>query len=515
MKFLHLRKILPFIFLLSALLIIDCDNKWDEHYNQESFDLPENNLKELIEGNTQLSTFYKMLESSGYDKIINESQSYTVWAPVNDALNGIDITDTKLVNEIVKNHITRGQITTSDVDILPIRMLSGKIIDFAIDGNGYRFGGTSVINSNGVAANGLVHIIDGFEPFINNLWEYIGEYENLDSLRTYLYGLTKEVFVPERSTEYGVNDDNQIIYSDSVFDYSNIVLDKLGTIDNEDSTYTLIIPDNTAWNEAYNRIEGFFNFPENGGGQERKHTKTQYTLVQDMFFRGRIKDPESQNSLVSTQGNIYYNPGQLYTNVYETTNLSNGIANITYKMPFADTSSWYKEIRVEAEEIEGRESINGTVFPRNSYGSGMDVSGNKYIYVDPPSNGGSSVKFSIPNTLSAKYNIYCVFVPASISDISDFTPTKVKFELTYITLENGAVWYKDIIPDLNTTSPLLPTKMFVDQFDFKYANIIDDEYEDVVVKLKVINDVTPAEAQAGDYSYKMNIDCIILEPVLE
>jgi hypothetical protein len=57
--------------------------------------------------------------------------------------------------------------------------------------------------------------------------------------------------------------------------------------------------------------------------------------------------------------------------------------------------------------------------------------------------------------------------------------------------------------------------MFVDQFDFEFANIIDADFNRVAVKLEVINNVTTQEEQSGNFSRTMRIDCIILEPVMK
>lgn len=516
MKSIRIKNIAPpLLIALCAFFMTNCSDTWDEHYNQENFDIPNINLKEYIEQNTQISTFYSILKATGYDEILNSPQSYTVWAPNNDALSGIDLTNTDLITEIVKNHVTRGKFSTSNVSLLPVRMLNGKFVEFAMNNSEYTFGEKTISNADELTSNGFVHILKEYVPTVNNIWSFIEKQERLDSLYKFLYGQSSEIFDPVNSIEIGVNSDGQVVY-DSVFKYSNYVLEQLGNIDTEDSTYTVIMPDNNAWIEAYNRIEGYFNFPndENGGGTIRQRSKTQYTLIQDMIYRGRIEEPGKLSSMISTNGNIFNNPGQLFANVTETFSLSNGIANITSQMPFSDTSSWFKEIKVEGEDLNERTNSNNIVYSRISYGSGLDISNNEYILVDPTSFG-SSVEFAIPNTLSATYNIYCVFVPGSVVDNSDITPTKVKFELTYIRRSSGSTFFKEIIPDINTTYPVGLTKMFVDQFDFEYANVIDEEHDKIAVKLKVINDVTSAEQQAGEYTRTMRIDCIILEPVLK
>ena len=511
MKQIYYRPFLPLVVLTSILLILACTKKWDEHYDEESFNLPDKTLKELIREYPELSIFSRMISIAGYNSILDASQSYTIWAPVNDALNEVDTTDVELVREIIENHIARSRFTTSDVQNQSIRMLNGKYINFTRESSGFSFGNNKIINANLPAINGLLYIIDGYTPYLNNLWEYIGRTDGLDSLQSYLYGQNKNIFDPENSIEIGIDSTGDVIY-DSVFIFSNLVLKKIGAIDTEDSIYTAILPDNAAWNEAYGRVESFFNFPDNAGSDQRQRDYTRLTIVKDMLFKGRFIQPGNLDSLVSTTGTVFYNPGYLFNT--QPVTLSNGLAYVTNQMPYADTLSWFKKIRVEAEDAEGRDFSSSSIFLRTSYGSDLDVSENKYILVDPISTE-PSVEFSIPNTLSAKYNMYCVFVPASIVDPLNLTPTKAKFKLTYIRRASGSTFISNITPANNNTNPSGMTKMFVSQFDFEYANVIDEEYDRVAVKLEVINDVTTAEEQAGTYSRTMRIDCIIFEPVSE
>lgn len=476
--------------------------------------MPEVSLFEYIQEDPDLSIFSNMLKITGYDTIMDASQSYTVWAPVNDALTGIDTNDTELVLEIIRNHIARSRYTTSGIVRKSILMLNGKYNEFARESSGFTFGEKAVLKANQPATNGLIHTIDGYAPYANNLWEYIGRTENLDSLREFLYSQEEWDFDAENSVEIGVDTTGLAIY-DSIFILKNKVLEKLGAIDKEDSIYTAIMPDNSAWEEAYARTYNYFVFPLDAGSQERQREMAQYTIIRDMLYQGTVTQPGSLDSLVSTSGNVYYEPASLFQGL-EGIQMSNGLGYVTSQMPFPDTLSWFRKIQVEAEETDGRENANSLIFLRNSYGSGLDVSKSQYILVDPINTASDpSVKFSIPNTLSATYNIYCVFVPESIVNPSSPLATKVSYKLSYVRRESGSVSTRSITPANNVTSPDQMTRMLVEQLTFPYANVIDEDYSRLTVRLEVVNEVTSAEEQAGEFTRTMRIDCIILEPVLQ
>src|SRR5690606_12959077 len=115
--------------------------------------------------------------------------------------------------------------------------------------------------------------------------------------------------------------------------------------------------------------------------------------------------------------------------------LSNGLGYVMNDFVYPDTLSWFTEIRVEGENAEGRLNANNDVILGSSLGSGLNVSESAYVLLQSTGASNfakSSVTFSIPNTLSAKYNIYVMFVPASISDPANLIPSKVSFQLVYV-----------------------------------------------------------------------------------
>lgn len=513
----HIKRYIPLLLLGLMATLHSCTDAWEDHYGEASMDLPESNLLGYIESHPDLGLFSQMLVSTGYDSILSASQTYTVWAPTDNALGGVDQGDMELVTEIVRNHIARGNHSTSGIVSEPVKMLNGKNITFARKTSGYSFGKVNLTLSNQLTLNGQVHLLDGYVPYTNNIWEYIGRAEGLDSLEAFLYGQNQWIFNPAGSVEIGFDTSGNVIY-DSVFVYSNPVLNELGHLEREDSIYTAILPDNGAWTEAYGRIEAYFNIPEVYGGAPRKRLQTQQAVIQDAVFRDLVSDPGSYSILVSTNGNAFYNPAYLFPPA-PAVELSNGIAYVTDLMRFTDTSSWFKPIRVEAEWDEGRDNANCNIYVRSGLGSGLNVSNDDYIVVDPTGLSDiaqPNVEFKIPNTLSAAYDIYCVFVPASIVDTLNLRKGRATFQLTYIrTSETGRTSRLTVTPEDNLVDSVGLTKMFITRFDFEFANLIDEEFTETAVRLLVKNDVKVAEESSGAFTRTMRIDCIIFEPVLE
>jgi uncharacterized surface protein with fasciclin (FAS1) repeats len=90
MKQIFYRTIVPILIVALAVTNFGCNDQWDDHYSGGSDSLPDYALYEYIQSQPELSRFAQLLEVSGFDTIIGASQTYTVWAPDNASLDGID-----------------------------------------------------------------------------------------------------------------------------------------------------------------------------------------------------------------------------------------------------------------------------------------------------------------------------------------------------------------------------------------------------------------------------------------
>ena len=154
----------------------------------------------------------------------------------------------------------------------------------------------------------------------------------------------------------------------------------------------------------------------------------------------------------------------------------------------------------------------------------------------------TTVRFRLPATLSAAYNIYMVTVPASAVDTSlidsdKLRSTRLKFYLRYVH-EDGSLKEDAAIAtpvDFNGTQTPTPidatnpafitdarnvNKMLIARnFRFPFANYTASAFQSATVDmpvtafLRVESDVTKA-TDLAEFEKNMRIDCIILEPVV-
>ncbi|MDD3078446.1 MAG: fasciclin domain-containing protein [Paludibacter sp.] len=516
------NKISVLLTLILAVLIVSCnDDAWQSHYNTVPENKIDSTIMEYIKSRSDLKIFTQMLEKTGYDTLLSEPQSFTVWAPEDASLEDVDLTNLTEVRKIVENHITRYLHTTSGISSTNVLMMDKKYIVFSKLSGVATFGGKTIVESDIATNNGIIHILGDYVPYQQNLWEYINETSGLDSLKAYLNSLTLLEFDPEASFENGV-------LVDSVMKETNDVLDYLADLKSEDSIYTAILPDNDAWKRSYDSIFPYYRTLESDGGVAMQRAYTRITLVKDLFFRNKIEKPVAADTLTATSGTEFANPARLFKDA-SLTKLSNGYGYVATKLNNTSGESWAKEIRIEAEtSVYGRYAANYTENIYSSLGTAFSVSNKYYLSLTDAASSSLAkvfVTFPLPNTLSTKYNIYCVFVPSKIIDTTDVRPYKVKFSLQYVDESGEIVDFAAVDKNHQVggstkatfiTNPDSIDKMLVaENFEFPYQNQIDftdsNFKNNISVVLKVDNAATKTEK--ATYSRDLKIDCIILEPV--
>jgi hypothetical protein len=525
------------LLVLSVLFaLVSCNDTWEKYYYGGVASKSNLTLYKYIKSQDDLTTFSTMLEISGYDSILNAPQTYSVWVPTNEALQNIDLTDNALVTNTVRNHIARFLYPTSGVTNEVITLLNHKYVFFKNEGSDYTYGNQRLISerSNIGTANGIIHVIDGCYSFKPNFWQFINTNPGLDSLKNFFNSQTTYIFDLANSVEIGTNSLGQSIY-DSVMIFSNPLLDKYGALNNEDSLYTAILPNNTAWSKIYETIKSKYKtYSIDGTGSQNSIAKT--AIIQNLIYRDSISSPYSFTSLTSTSGNRFENPSYLFDNS-EKHLLSNGYAFVTDSFRFRAEDTYQQKIVVEAENSSyGRSVISASLYSRSALGTPFSslVSEDNYVLINPttPKIENTAVKFPIPNTLSGTYNIYCVFVPTNIVSTTT-TSTKVyKVNYTLHYLNSNGVKDSAVVTSTNTldpaksavagaflTNPSVITKQFVTQFTFPYCNLYDPKTSttsSITTKLRVQNAAVAAECtKTGPYDSSLRIDYVILEPVVK
>lgn len=371
-------------------------------------------LWENIQANANLSDFAEVLEKVGYDKVLNESHTYTVWAPVNGSFDKdslFSLSDSKIIKEFVKNMVANYSHQETDVNDTTVFMLNEKLMKFhGKNTSSMTFDGQSLIANSGLSAfnypstNGILYTISNPSTFRYNGYEIITDTKDKASKFYDMVMKYQTVTLDEKNSVKGEIVNGLQVYDDSVLIVNNSLTERTlrSRLTNEDSLYTVLIPNDEAWDEAYNRIAKYYNYipemnyqdlsdkdlkPVKGGGNTastafmalgyakklvKLSSKPSDSEFEDnaSYWTDSIAKRNVTNNLIYSETNTKYNyklaDGQkfekgdtLYTTTrkkltnlpeldnvtMETKTLSNGHARIINNIPFKSWETYAPEIR--------------------------------------------------------------------------------------------------------------------------------------------------------------------------
>jgi hypothetical protein len=514
-------------------MLCACTEKQDEHYDRSDL-LPGENLFELIAGNDQLSDFKQLIEIADYDSLLVSNQTFTVFAPVNESLSGIDLNviTQEEARRIVGNHIARFNNPASTAPEKLVRMINKKIHTFS--NGGAEFGGSRLLEKDVRAKNGILHLLDAQISYRYNLYEFIQLNPSTSQLATFIRSFEEYLFDERLSIPLDVNEFGQTVY-DTVVTFYNRLFDDvpfggLGPIHLEDSVFTMLIPDDRAWNVAYENLKPHFKrYNTNQAiADSIQNLQISLAILEDLIFRGREDNPAALDSIISTSPAAEYmhNPGDLFGNASRIEG-SNGLIYLTDNLQYNEAETWNKPVIIESDIQQGRIIGPGTAVYTHTSDANTDisVSEQRYITVEAATSSVQpEVTFEIPNILAGVYDIYVEFLPGSIDGLPNDS-SKVLFALKYMNA-SGRMTTRDIISNNLVTSGTRKVIMKVaGNFEFPISNCYDrlwmlDYYKGLhTIDERVANttltiktNVTTSEF-LKKFSRKFRIDRIIFEPV--
>lgn len=536
---------------LATLAFTACTDTWDSHYQPKPELNATETLWDLIEADPELSQFEAYVKATGYDQYLSQNRFYTVWAPVDGSefysthpLEGISDSMLKVYKfEFVENHIADYNHAASGVmDDNMIKMLNGKYNRFEGNADSYTFKKVPVKATNIAAKNGLLHKTESNAIFTANIWEQLDKIESISLLNGFLKSYDEIIFDEVNSVQ-GPKVDGEVTYLDSVIIEHNAWFDRFGTINREDSSYTMFAPTNRAWSETLEKAKSYFVYDETNPDRD----SLQDVMAKDFMCRYLVFSNSMQKSPADSMvAYCYTNMGgygrtqrglfkgealkKLYANEVEKLELSNGTLHIvdSYNYP----TFWHDTLRVQGESLYSTEdgaNVSEYINAIKSYVSISKDSVEKYkhlhngsigVYQPSSPTARAQLTYTIPNVLSAKYRVKVVFVPANFINYRDTVLLPNKFNAT-LYYRDGKARKKNVSlgknilndPTKVDTVTLIPANApeGVDYFEFPY-NEFNAGTSNTLTQLVLAITVGSRET---DFDRTFRIDQVFLEPVTE
>ena len=454
-------------FLAAGAMTTACSD-WDDHYDNNGVSgSASETIWENVKANANLSQFADLMLKAGYDQVINTTQTYTVWAPLNgtfnyDSLNALPLTNLK--EHFAMNHVARFNYPASGSVDAAVTMLNKKVMPFT--GNGtYTFNGVEVVSPNVASSNGMLHVTSGMVDYLANLFESLDSMAlPIDSISRYFHNYDQKV-LDEANSVKGPVVDGRLTYLDSVFVEQNILLYLHNAlIHRDDSSYTMLLPSDEAWQKAYKAVKSCFNYqpftfvkdiPQTNlkkataDNYDTGSTKLDFDLLndsiihymicKDLFFNNNLYHNRvlndlktgaqlSVDSLVNTNRSIFY--GNDASDIFADArriDKSNGSMWLTDSLRMRPWLTYNPIIKIQAENGAAKSYNAGatTIVPIAKAEQNPDIQGtvsNGYYLTITPSSPASNPEaiFYLPGVRSTTYAVYVCFVPENIN-ASTFT----------------------------------------------------------------------------------------------
>ena len=547
--------------IVSALCLgmVSCQKEWDDHYSTDYQIVPGNTLAERLSDGTfgeDAAFFIEVLDNTYFTKtgriipfsyldFLDADQFLTVWVPKASSLSAEEkalytkknktYAENVLVSDrFILNHIARFSHTVGGDKPDEFFMMSKKRYvseNNAIDDVPYIEGKYNI-----ACKNGIIHAIDGKLVYRQSIYEFLttsDEYKDL--IGWFFEKYTREEVDIDKSVEEDIDSLGRTTYSDSVIIKRNVLLDRYGYIEREDSNYIMVIPTPQVWSDKYDSIKKFFDYGYVLGDMSEASVKAadslqEYwglqVLMTDMVFNMNIQKSPN-DSVVSTRFkandrkkekvayHTYYNPyandGLFKNHVVRTEKCSNGRIYITDEWPFLDTLTINVPIKIEGETAEKKydTKIADPIETPYRNNATMKISNEKVLYVIGKDGAFNwYVDFPIKDNLKGKYRLKIALVP----DITSGKPNLIHPSVTY----NKITIYDPKDPKNARKNLTFENNISkVDTIDLGVVDIPNCDYKTESSRLTLRLKSEMTNSNARNYSSVMRLDFILLEPVLD
>ena len=530
--------------IVAVLVCAACSDEWNDHYDASV--QKTGTLWEAISSQGNLKNFTRVVQECGYDKLLNGSQTFSVFAPTDehftagqaDSLIAAFKADKKtgddnsVIRQFLQNHISLYRHPVSSLTNDSIIMMNGKYAILTQNS----IGNSQFLTKNTLYNNGVLFTLGSKVNYFPNVFEYLGLDHDLDSVYNFLNSYSVYVFDADKSVPGGIVD-GRTVYLDSVSHLRNDLLSNtLGEINSEDSTYWMVAPVNDEWNKLVSEYHNYFNYDSKVNKRDSmQHANARLSVLKGTIFSRTINpDPAFQDSAVSTNASSYIvrhllgdePPYYIYEKPFSAGGIfdgtqdiicSNGHVRKATNLNINNHNTFLQTIKVEAENLVTLDSVSNanqpvvyTVQTNNPFYD--RISGNAFVEVSPTTPSLNPVlRFKIPDVLSnVGYDIYAVFAPMLAYDTlatgSKRLPHQLRLELSYND-ENGKEAKSSGTNTFTTHADVVDTMLLVSDFKFPTCSYGLTEPQ-VTLQLRSV----VSSRYTTVYSRTVWVDCFIFKP---
>lgn len=525
-------------FALCIVLMLTACSDWNDHYEGTTEGSSNQTLWQELQANSQLTDFCKVLQETkvfrmhkktvvSYADLLDSGQSFTVIAPVNGTFNLDSLLqlvqtnqgDSMVEKSFVLNHLSRSATSLKSV-AQNMLLLNGKYV--TMEGNLIQ--NVPMVTSNVHAMNGVLHVAQRPMPYNYNLYEALCDMPDMASIGAFLRQYEWDEFDPNSSVSSGIIE-GVPVYVDSVVYERNRMLESIGLINDEDSTYWVVAPSADGWQRAWEATSKYFAYESTMlKGDSLQQYWTNRALLDDAVFN--LTDQKSvYDSLVSVPYinwrksyvsgkpvfHVFKNPFDAGGILYgaQAVECSNGVLYKTDEWPFTPEQTFFKEIWTEGESTWY--IVHDTLCTYNTHREVADsISSNAYLQILPEKTTSNwTITFRVDNTLAGDYDVCAIILPKHVTDQinPDLRPCKFKATINYFDEKGKSQSFNCDNTQFQTDPERVDTVVLASAFHFPACN-----YNQNNSRITVTLQCSIIARETAKFAREMYLDCIYLRP---
>ena len=527
------NKIKMFAVAATVLATAACTDTWDEHYGNEGRPVSDKSLLQVMEEQRDLGDFLKVLRATHvfnnnkptnvtYADLLASDQTFTVWAPKDGQFNVDSLLEECLTvsgdsmcgQHFVQNHIAH--FITNSTDMKSVLMLNNKYLDASpgfFQGVTYESG-----RANEAAKNGILHVLSGELPYLYNVYEALTTLSEYSGIGSFFKRYEKLELDENSSIQSGIVDGN-IVYSDSVMVTTNILFSRFDRINEEDSSFIMLVPETRVWDKAYDEAQSYFNYGSVNQADSLQRLYAHQALIRDLVYNRNIGCSHMADSVYSIAYNkydeerrhVYYKPlaaGGIFSSdfVRDTMACSNGAIYNLYEWPFNPEDIYFYPVKTEAEYESMMTDYEDCTYASRS--SVADSISDGYLVISPRTNSSNwTMEFQVPDVLSGTYDVCAVVLPRTVYNASDrnFRPCKFTASISYET-EDGVEQTYDFEDEVQN-DPYRVDTVKIGTFTVPVCS-----YGQPDAKVHLTLECSISRSESGRYNREMYLDCLYFKP---
>jgi len=517
---------------LSFSVALTSCSDWDDHYEDpvtQAGSVP--TLWQVMQQRSDLSDFTEVLNNTmvfkhhkktavSYANLLDGLQAFTVLAPVNGSFNKdsvmdlltTDKGDSMVVRSFVGNHLSYNMVSNAD-SLTEFFLLNSKRVTIgknkALDAD--------IKEANVQARGGVMHVLNSTLPYRYNIYEILLNDTTYTKLGEQLSSYEEDEFSPTQSVEGGMVDGEQI-YVDSVFIERNKMLESIGELAAEDSSYIALMPTSAEWDRVWQEAMSYYRFDSTvEGADSLQRFWANYSLLNDAVFSRTIQ-ASYKDSLVTYSYSKRYPKYHVFHKPFEEGGIlygakarecSNGMLYTTEKWPYTPQTTYQRELKMETERTGLILEYDPDLCTYNTAkATGDSISENEFLVItNKKSNSNWNMTFKLENTLAGTYDICAIILPRKlINSENPANPNRFQAWINYVD-EKGVAQTFDCKTNFESKPERVDTVVLAENFVFPVCN-----YNQTNTKFSLKLKCNILARDNSKYSREMYLDCIYLRP---